>query len=157
VRGGARPGGETTSTECNLIGWSLRLISKCGLRSGCCSCCRCTGFSVRTPLLAAFLLLQVNSLALDLPEGATRILIIATPWRRRILRARHPDLMSGKLTREVTIQAGRETTHGQTRSRGEEEHWRGRRRIVGEGGRRWSEIAGGGGNRQEQRAKGRWR
>ena len=80
-----------TSTECNLIGWSLRLISKCGLRIG---CCRCTGFSVRTPLLAAFLLLQVNSLALDLPEGATRILIIATPWRRRILRARHLDLMS---------------------------------------------------------------
>jgi hypothetical protein len=46
------------------------------------------------PLLAAFLLLQVNGLALDLPEGATRILIIASPWRRHILRARHPELMS---------------------------------------------------------------
>jgi hypothetical protein len=70
------PGGETTNTVCNLIGWSLRLISKLGLRSG---CCRCTGCSVRTPLLAAFLLLQINSLPLDLPEGATRILIIASP------------------------------------------------------------------------------
>jgi hypothetical protein len=41
-----------------------------------------------------FLMLQVNCLALDLPEGATRILIIASPWRRHILRARHPELMS---------------------------------------------------------------
>jgi hypothetical protein len=32
--------------------------------------------------------------ALDLPEGATRILIIASPWRRYILRAWHPELMS---------------------------------------------------------------
>jgi hypothetical protein len=94
VSGGARPGGETTNTVCNLIGWSLRLISKLGLRSGRCSYCRCTGCSVRTPLLAAFLLLQVNGLALDLPEGATGILIIASPWRRHILRARHPELMS---------------------------------------------------------------
>jgi hypothetical protein len=31
------------------------------------------------PLLAAFLLLQAHSLSLDLPEGATRILIIASP------------------------------------------------------------------------------
>ena len=44
------------------------------------------------PLLAAFLLLQVYGLSLDLPEGVTRILIIASPWRRHILRARHPDL-----------------------------------------------------------------
>jgi hypothetical protein len=55
------------------------LISKLGLRSGCCCCCRCTGCSIHTPLLAAFLLLQVYCLALDLPEGATRILIIASP------------------------------------------------------------------------------
>jgi hypothetical protein len=40
------------------------------------------------------LLLQVNCLALDLPEGATRILIIASPWRRHILHARHPELMT---------------------------------------------------------------
>jgi hypothetical protein len=73
------PGGETANTVCNLIGWSLRLISKLGLRSGRCSCCRCTGCSVRTPLLAAFLLLQVNGLALDLPEGPTGILFIASP------------------------------------------------------------------------------
>jgi hypothetical protein len=79
MSGGARPGGETTSTECNLIGWNMRLISKGGLRSGCGSCCRCTGLSVRTPLLAAFLLLQIDSLALHLPEWATRVLIIATP------------------------------------------------------------------------------
>jgi hypothetical protein len=52
------------------------------------------GLLFRTPLLAAFLLLQVNGFALDLPEGATRILIIASPWRRHILRARHPELMS---------------------------------------------------------------
>jgi hypothetical protein len=57
----------------------MRLISKGGLRSGCGSCCRCTGLSVRTPLLAAFLLLQIDSLALHLPEWATRVLIIATP------------------------------------------------------------------------------
>jgi hypothetical protein len=87
------------------------------------------------------LLLQVYCLALDLPEGATRILIIASPWRRHILRARHPDLTTAnerereakhrliifdriskeemstwKLTRQVEIQAGRETTHGQARS-----------------------------------------
>jgi hypothetical protein len=62
--GGARPGGEATS--------SIR--------------------SIHTPLLAAFLLLQVHDLSLDLPEGATRILIIASPWHRHILRARHPDL-----------------------------------------------------------------
>jgi hypothetical protein len=79
MSGGARPGGETTSTECNLIGWNMRLISKGGLRSGCCSCCRCTSLSVRTPLLAAFLLLQIDGLALHLPEGATRVLVIATP------------------------------------------------------------------------------
>jgi hypothetical protein len=36
----------------------------------------------------------VYCLALDLPEGATRILIIASPWRRHILRARHPDLIT---------------------------------------------------------------
>jgi hypothetical protein len=36
----------------------------------------------------------VYCLALDLPEGATRILIIASPWRRHILRVRHPDLMT---------------------------------------------------------------
>jgi hypothetical protein len=42
-------------------------------------------------LLAAFLLLQVNGLALDLPEGARRVLIISSPWRRHILRAHHPN------------------------------------------------------------------
>jgi hypothetical protein len=52
------------------------------------------GLLCHTPLLAAFLLLQVHGLSLDLPEGATRILIIASPWRRRILRAWHPDLMT---------------------------------------------------------------
>jgi hypothetical protein len=81
------------NTVCNLIWRSLWLISKLGLHSGCCCCCRCTGCS-GTPLLAAFLLLQVNCLALDLPEGATRILIITSPWRRHILRARHPELMT---------------------------------------------------------------
>ena len=39
-------------------------------------------------------MLQIDSLALHLPEGATRVLVIATPWRRRILRARHPELKS---------------------------------------------------------------
>jgi hypothetical protein len=34
---------------------------------------------VQTPLLAAFLLLQINSLSLDLPEGARRILVISSP------------------------------------------------------------------------------
>jgi hypothetical protein len=31
------------------------------------------------PLLVAFLLLQINGLSLDLPEGARRILVISSP------------------------------------------------------------------------------
>jgi hypothetical protein len=48
--------------------------------------------SSETPLLAAFLLLQIHGLSLDLPKGARRVLVISSPWRRHILRARHPDL-----------------------------------------------------------------
>jgi hypothetical protein len=44
------------------------------------------------PLLAAFLLLQVDSLPLDLPEGARRVLVISSPWHRHILHVRHPYL-----------------------------------------------------------------
>jgi hypothetical protein len=47
--------------------------------------------------------------------------------------------MTGKLTREVTIQAGQETTHRQSRLQREEgdEQEQGHRRIAGEeGGRR---------------------
>jgi hypothetical protein len=42
----------------------------------------------------AFLLLQVDSLPLDLPEGARRVLVVSSPWRRHILRAHHTDLMT---------------------------------------------------------------
>jgi hypothetical protein len=31
------------------------------------------------PLLAAFLLLQINSLPLDLPKGVRRVLVISSP------------------------------------------------------------------------------
>jgi hypothetical protein len=50
------------------------------------------GLFYPNPLLAAFLLLQVDSLPLDLPKGARRVLVISSPWRRHILRAWHPDL-----------------------------------------------------------------
>jgi hypothetical protein len=42
-------------------------------------CCHCSGYSIQTSLLAAFLLLQINGLSLDLPEGARRILVISSP------------------------------------------------------------------------------
>ena len=89
---GARTRGEATNSIGNLIGRNLQLSSSLCLLSGCCCCYRCTGCSVQTPLLAAFLLLQINSLSLDLPEGVRRILVISSPWRQHILRARHPDL-----------------------------------------------------------------
>jgi hypothetical protein len=76
---GARTRGKATNSIGNLIGRNLQLSSLLCLLSGC--CCRCSGCSVQTPLLAAFLLLQINGLSLDLPEGLRRILVISSPWR----------------------------------------------------------------------------
>jgi hypothetical protein len=76
--GGARTRGEATNSIGNLIGRNLQLSSSLCLLSYCC-CYRCSGCYVQTLLLAAFLLLQINGLSLDLPEGARRILIISSP------------------------------------------------------------------------------
>jgi hypothetical protein len=91
---GARTRGEATNSIGNLIGWNLQLSSLLCLLSGRCCCCRCSGCSVQTPLLAAFLLLQIHGLSLDLPKGARRVLVISSPWRRHILRVWHPNLMT---------------------------------------------------------------
>jgi hypothetical protein len=85
---GARTRGEAMNSIGNLVGRNLQLSSLLCLLSG----CRCSGCSVQTSLHAAFLLLQIHGLSLDLPEGARRILIISSPWRRHILRAWHPNL-----------------------------------------------------------------
>jgi hypothetical protein len=42
-----------------------------------CKCC--TSGSVHTTLLLALLLLDIDSLPLDLPEGARRVLIVSSP------------------------------------------------------------------------------
>ena len=63
----------------NLIRRNLQLSSLLCLLSGCCCYCCCSGCSVHTPLLAAFLLLQIHGLSLDLPEGARRVLVISSP------------------------------------------------------------------------------
>jgi hypothetical protein len=46
----------------------------------CCCCCKCcTCGSIQAPLLPALLLLKIDGLALDLSEGARRVLIIFSP------------------------------------------------------------------------------
>jgi hypothetical protein len=79
----------TTNSVGNLIGRNLQLGSLLCLLGGCCCCC--LGCSVHTPLLVAFLLLQIHGLSLDLPKGARRVLVVSSPWRRHILHAWHPD------------------------------------------------------------------
>jgi hypothetical protein len=56
-------------------------------------------------LFAAFLLLQINGLPLDLPEGARRILVVSSPWRRHILRARHPDLKTAYVKEKLSTRS----------------------------------------------------
>jgi hypothetical protein len=78
---GVRPRCEATKYVVNLIRGDLQLSSPLCLL--CCRCCcKCyTSGSVHTTLLLALLLLKVNSLPLDLPEGARRVLVVSSPWR----------------------------------------------------------------------------
>jgi hypothetical protein len=58
----------------------------------------------------AFLLLQVDSLPLDLPEGARRILVVSSPWRRHILCAHHPDLTTAYEREKLSTRRDQPTT-----------------------------------------------
>jgi hypothetical protein len=76
---GARPRREATNPICNLIRGNLELASplnlfRCCYRYKCCTC-----GSVYTPLLPTFLLLKIDGLPLDLPEGARRVLVVSSP------------------------------------------------------------------------------
>jgi hypothetical protein len=63
----------------NLIRRNLELASLLSLICCCyhCNCCTCG--SVQAPLLPALLLLKIDSLALDLSEGARRVVVISSP------------------------------------------------------------------------------
>jgi hypothetical protein len=71
---GARSRREATNPICNLIRGNLELASLLSLV--CCyyRCKCCTSGSVHTSLLPALLLLKIDGLPLDLPEGARRVL-----------------------------------------------------------------------------------
>jgi hypothetical protein len=75
--GGARPRREATNSVDDLIRGDPQLPSLLSLI--CCCCKSCTSGSVQTPLLSALLLLKIDSLALDLFEGARRVLVISSP------------------------------------------------------------------------------
>ena len=73
---GARPRREATNSIGNLIRRNPELVS---LLSLICCCCRCTCGSVQATLLPALLLLKIDGLALDMSEGASRVLVISSP------------------------------------------------------------------------------
>jgi hypothetical protein len=76
--GGASPRPKATDSEGDLIRRNLQLTSLlCLIYYYCCN--RCTSGSVQTPLLSALLLVKVDNLALDLSEGARRVLVISSP------------------------------------------------------------------------------
>jgi hypothetical protein len=68
--------GVTTNSVGNMIRRNLQLSSLLCLLSGCYCRCRCSGYSVQMPLLAAFLLLQIHGLSLDLLLLLAQLLFI---------------------------------------------------------------------------------
>jgi hypothetical protein len=76
---GARLRREATKSIGYLIRGNLELASPLSLI---CCCYRykcCTSGSVHTSLLPALLLLKIECLPFDLPEGARRVLVVSSP------------------------------------------------------------------------------
>jgi hypothetical protein len=76
---GARPRREATNSIGYLIRGNLELASPLSLICYYCHCKCCTSGSFHTSLLPALLLLKIDRLPHDLPEGVRRVLVVSSP------------------------------------------------------------------------------